>query len=142
MEARLVEIYLEGRLVRVTPAVSRIEMGLPEQLVGALEVRSVLVGGGSIQPRASHAEWLTLGDPSAQPEARWLAEEDAVQLLCSGASSIELMHHIESIGTVQGAEGQVDLVPPSLGSGPIRLRPIATVDGRRVPGQAIVIGKE
>ncbi len=136
-EARVIEIYVEGKLVRVTPAAKRIEMGLPQEVAGSLEVRSVLIAGGPIRPRVSHSEWLSIGDDSFLPAAEVMPGEQTVSVRCGGATQIDLMHHGELVRSVQGDRGEVSLDRQELGAGPLRVRPIAVVEGRRIPGRAI-----
>lgn len=137
--ARSIEIYVEGRLVQATPAADRIEMSLTEEVTGSIEVRHVLIGGSMIQPRVAHTKWLELPGSTATPEAVWVTDAGFVQLECEGASSITLTHHAETIGTIQGSAGKLSVPFDRLGSGPIRMRPIADFDGRRVPGQPIIV---
>lgn len=138
-ETRLIEIYFEGKLVRITPAAKRIEMGLPGDVAGSLEVRSVLIAGGPIRPRISHADWLSIGDDASVPVVEANPESQTITVRCGGATKIDLMHHGELIRSVQGERAEIPLNRRELGSGPLRVRPIAVVEGRRIPGRAISV---
>jgi hypothetical protein len=136
-ETALIEIYWEGKLVRVTPAAKRIEMGLPQDVAGSLEVRTVLIAGGPIRPRVSHAEWLSIGDDSLVPVVEANSEAQTIAIRCGGATQIDLMHHGELVHSVQGEGAEFSLDRQALGDGPLRLRPVAVVEGRRISGRAI-----
>jgi hypothetical protein len=139
-ETRLIEIYWEGKLVRITPAAKRIEMGLPQDVAGSLEVRSVLIAGGPIRPRVSHSEWVLIGDESSVPVVEANEEAQSITVHCEGATQIDLIHHSELVGSTRGERAEIPLDRRELGSGPLRIRPIAVVEGRRVPGRAISVG--
>ena len=143
-ETRAMEFFFEGNLIRRSPVINRVNLSLPQNVSGAVELRTVLVGSGPIQARASHSQWIDLGDPDQQPTIEYSQETQSLQASCPQASSIDILHHGRVLGSIQGDQGQIELktgslVSGSLGSGPVRLRAIAIIDGRRVPGKPIVI---
>lgn len=138
-ETRAMEFFFEGNLVRRSPVINRVNLSVPQEVSGAVELRSVLVGSGPIRARASHSQWLDLGEPDRQPRLEFIQKTQSLRASCRQASSIEIMHHGQTVGSIQGDEGQIQLAPGSLGSGPVRLRAIAIVEGMRVPGKPIVI---
>ena len=108
-------------------------------MTSGLEIRSVLIAGGPIGPLVSHSQWLSIGDGAPLPEVEAIPGQQAVSVHCAGATQIDLMHHGELVRSVQSEQAEIPLDRRELGAGPLRLRPIAVVDGRRIPGRAISV---
>ncbi len=134
-----IEIFLEGRLVRRVPPVETIEMNLPKGLSGVIELRTVLVGDEPTRPRRSHSEFVEVGSKADIPVATWNAALQTCQLRCSGASSIDLMHYGEMVGSVSGEEGEVSIDRAALGEGPLRVTPLAHFGDRDVSGRPLIL---
>ena len=152
---RGIEIFLEDKLIRSYPPKETIEMKLPEELSGAVNVRVVLVGHHITRPRLGFSETLELRGPLTIPTAesqssgggQTTAEPSAdetvrVELRCQGADRIELMLAGERAGQVDGGEGTLTLERKRWGDGPLRVRPVAHFDSNRVPGREVWVGKD
>ncbi len=145
-DAKKIEVYVEGRLTRTTPAVAAIEIGLPQESSGEIEIRAVLVGIDPTEPRISFSSVVNLDGPRPAPVARvddadLNANRSAVQvtLEAPGAESILLMHHQELIAEISGAIGTVEVHAKQLGGGPVRLRPVAMFGKQKVLGRSLVV---
>jgi uncharacterized protein (TIGR03790 family) len=137
---RAIEVFIDGKLFRRLPSVANIEMNLPGDLSGVIELRTVLVGDDLIQPRAAHVQWVELKGTYRPPIAKLLEDGMSVRVECSDAESIDLMHHDLVVGTVSGEAGDIKIDSSRLGDGPIRLQPVAQIGGRRVSGRLVILG--
>ncbi len=137
-ETGAIEIYLEGVLRKRVPPVTKINIDLPNSIGGEIEFRTVLIGRDSIQSRASHVHW-TAPDVATVPTVTAISGASQVRLECDGASSIELLHHSESMGSVQGSSGEIVIDTKKYGGGPLRVRPIAKVGEMTMFGRPTTI---
>lgn len=136
--AQAVEIYLNGKLVRRVPPVKQMNMKVPKDLRGAIELRTVLVGRDSVLPKRSHLHWVSKpGEPI--PTATPVPNTSNVKVQCEGASAIVLMHHSSKIASIQGSQGEIQVDQAKFGGGPVRIQPIARVDNQKVYGVPTVI---
>ncbi|MGB7346493.1 MAG: hypothetical protein WBD20_19895 [Pirellulaceae bacterium] len=146
------EIYVEGRLVNKIPAAQNVNMNLTGGLSGVIDVRGVLVGYNESEPRLSFGAMIQLdGDLPAPTSTLLLGRRKAddpidngatskditIQLDCAGADRIEVMHHSEVVGTLEGASGAVVVKANTLGGGPLRLRPVASFGDKRILGDYV-----
>ncbi len=141
---RSIETFLEGKLVRQSAAVQRIDMGFHGQATGAVEVRTVLVGLDPTEPRRSFSQLMDLQGPHPAPTA--VASEDdtqkstmSVTLAAQGADSIRLMHHGQKLGEINNDQGSLQVRWADVGGGPVRLRPVAHFGESQVGGKPIVV---
>ncbi len=141
-----IEFFVEGKWVRATEAVDNVDIELPQAASGTIDFRVVLVGNDATQPRSWYAEDVNLNGPIASPAAQidgvptgLPANSATVNVVAPGADSIELMHHTESVAVIEGSEGNATVTAASLGSGPVRLRPIARFGDQKVPGRPILV---
>lgn len=134
-----IEIYVEGKLASRLPPLPRIQLNLPAATEGVIEIRAVAVGSGGLQPRRSQQHWIELAQRRTIPEALATRDVTLIQLTCDGADAIELMHLGESLGSVSGSSGTIEIDPAQTGGGPVRLRPVASFGDVRVPGRPITI---
>ncbi|MDA8745910.1 hypothetical protein N9N28_14875, partial [Rubripirellula amarantea] len=133
--AKALEYYVDGRLMQIAPPKYSVAVDLRGAPAGYIEARVTLVGQSALAPRRSIQRWVTIGDP---PHIPTIDVEDSIATLrCDGAQTIELFHHVESLGTIQGDRGTITLDRATLGSGPLRLRAVATVDGKPVQGRPV-----
>ncbi len=117
---------------------NQLNIALPEQISGATELRTVLIGRDLIQPRASHVHWVSRPDQPV-PTAASVDGVSRVHVQCDGATSIELLHHSESIGSIQGTTGDIDIDPKKYGGGPLRVRPLARIGDQAVFGRPLTV---
>ncbi len=145
---RLIELYVGGRLVRATAPAKFINLDLPKDASGVLDVRATLVGNDPTEPRISFARQIDLAGPLATPTARVTEARTAdsttlkVSLECPGADSIELMHFGKPVAAVKADHGVVTFDAKPLGDGPLRFRPLARFGDQTVLGMTIVTGNE
>ena len=140
---RQIEIYVGGRLARVTPPIANVDINVPNNASGYLDLNAVLVGFHPTEPRISYASSVKLKGSNPPPIAT-LTESDEgkadVKLECPGADSIDLIHFGENLGTIVGDQGSLKIDTRLLGDGPIRLRPLAIFKNNKVLGQPITLG--
>lgn len=72
---REIRVFVEGKLVQVSPPVDRLQMNLPEELSGVLETRVVLTGHDPTEPRLGFDETIELRGPHPIPTIT--VEDDA-----------------------------------------------------------------
>jgi hypothetical protein len=131
-------------LARQVPAADEININLPDQSSGMLEVRLVLVGRDATEPRSWFSQWIDVEGPRLPPTAEVVAAEPGaadtlLRLSAPGADSIELLHHDQSVVRIDGDEGTAQLRTGQWGSGPVRLRAVARYGDQPVAGQALVV---
>lgn len=132
------EIYLNGKLAKRVPAVPKLNLNLPDNLVGSTEIRTVLISGDLLQARRSHVSWIDSAAP-ALPTVSVTPGSAEVQVQCSDASSIELVTHNEVIGSIDGTTGDISIAPKKYGGGPLRVRPVAKVGDQTVAGRPVYV---
>lgn len=64
-----IRIFVEGKLVKASPPIEKIQMNLPDQLSGAAKIRVVLVGRHPAEPRLGFSDVLDLRGPNPIPTA-------------------------------------------------------------------------
>lgn len=143
------EFYIDGKLVHRTRPRDSYTMKLADLTQGGHELRTVLVGEPKTAPRKSIVTWFNVDGlyPKpfvADPSVAGAGEERSITVKASavGADSITFMYFGEEVGRISGDEGTVSINLKSLGSGPIRLRPIADFRGMEVPGREFVVQQE
>ena len=134
-----IDLFIEGTLVQQLKPLENVRMNLPNDLSGAFELRTVLVGDDATQPRRSHVDWIELKGETPIPTARRDGKSNGVIVACPGATSIKLAHHTETVGSIQGDQGVIQVDRSKLGDGPLRLRAVATFDERTIPGRTFVL---
>lgn len=158
-----VDVALDGRIVRRTPPAENVEVKLPQELSGSIEVRATLVGLDRTTPRHSHIQNLDLqgphpspvatiirgrngkpasseesGDVSTKEAGEAIGNQIVISVSCPGADSIHLSQYGKSIATVVGQKGTITIDAEPLGDGPLRFRPSAKFGGVLVFGKSIV----
>jgi uncharacterized protein (TIGR03790 family) len=141
---RAIEFFVEGKWVRATEALDNVDIELPEAASGTIGLRVVLVGDDATEPRSWFSEDVDLSGPIASPLAqidsdRSKADAATVRVSAAGADAIELMHHMVPVAVIDGDEGTVTVTAETLGSGPVRLRPVARFGAVKVPGRPLVV---
>ncbi len=146
---REMQIYVEGKLIKASRPRKRIQMNLPDELSGSVNLRVVLVGHDPTEPRLGYSETLDLRGSDAIPTVQLddaesdeaAGEEGATRLRleCSGADRVELVLASESVGQVDGESGSLSVESRRWGDGPLRLRPIAHFGETKVPGHELVV---
>ena len=147
---RSIEISIDGRLFRTTPPVPNIELNLPEDSSGVMEVRATLAGANRTEPRVSFSEQVDIQGkhPTPTVEIKTARTDDGgdgteasaidVELICPGADRIEVHHLNEVLGQIEGDQGMLEIQTARLGGGPLRLRPVAFFGDTRVLGKTAV----
>lgn len=131
------ELYMDGKLLRRSKPerTKNIKVnGVPD---GWWPLRLTLLSRDPMRPRSVRTNWIRLGDSTAIPIATPM--EGSVRVSCVGASEIALMHHNEVVTKINGFDAEIDMDPNKWGAGPVRVRPIALVDGKKVYGKAVVV---
>ena len=142
------EIYIQDKLVRVSPPVQRVELNLPDSLSGTMNIRAVLVGIHPTEPRIGFSETIQLTGPLATPTARIVGGAErahepqtsvTVELACAGADRIELLHGDQQVGSTASGDSSSEVLVTAgdIGSGPVTLRPVAHFGDTEVFGKAI-----
>ena len=147
-----IEVYLNGRLVRETPAVRNLEMNLLDVVSGVVEIRSVLSGLHPTQPRISMVRELDLHGPKSTPVAKITQQRKPaaglqddgtargdikIRMACPGADAINLMLYSDIVASVKGDRGTVTVSTSKLGGGPLKFRPVASFGKIKVAGFSI-----
>lgn len=150
---KTIEVYVDGRLFRVTPPVPTIEVNWPDEASGIYEIRATLTGLDRTEPRVSFVDEIDVAGiqpaPTAEivtprPQASSYSDDGSsapaieVMLKCEGADRIELRHLDEPVAELGEAEGTVSVETKSLGGGPLRFQPVAYFGETRVRGKTIV----
>ena len=154
--ARFMEIYLEGKLVKQFPAQRNIDMNLPKNSSGTLNVRVVVTGLHPSEPREAVIQRIDLqgGMPSPvlrlterRSKSKDLTDDGSkstdieFEAQCPGADSIDVMFFGQRVGRVKGGYGRATIVTKKLGGGPLRFRPIAHFGDKKVLGAPVVDGE-
>ncbi|MEL6104791.1 MAG: hypothetical protein AAFU85_02085 [Planctomycetota bacterium] len=147
---KLVEVSINGRRVQNAPPVPNIDIRLPEDGAGVLDVRATLVGLDRTEPRLSFVTEVDLAGEQPTPTATILKTRSGIEgdgdigsaataiefeLSAEGADQIALTHLGVVVATLNADQGKVTVETKELGGGPLRFRPIATY------GKKVVLGR-
>jgi hypothetical protein len=132
------EIFIDGKLAKRMLPAGQLNLNLPENFRGARELRTVLIGRDALQPRSSYLHWVEDSE-GVLPTAVVTDNSTSVTVNCPGATAIELLHHSESLGVVNGAEGVIEIDPAKVGGGPVRIRPVAKIGEQLVTGRETIL---
>ena len=146
---RMVDVYVEGRLIKQSPPVATIRMNLPVNATGTIEVRAVLTAIGATETRLWFSEEFDLAGELPTPVLKVTqsrsqdgSSSDAAKmsfhLSCDGADSIDLLHIGRVVGSVTGGQGSLTVDTKPLGSGPLRLRAVAHFGEIKVRGRQLI----
>ena len=143
---RQIEIFVGNRLAQVSRPVANVNINVPPNASGIMDVRVALVGFHPTEPRVSFAETILLDGQQDRPVARPLPTEDdakvSIELTCDGADSIDLFHYGENVGSVIGESGTLKIDTRLLGEGPKTFQPVAKFADTNVGGERITIDVE
>ncbi|KAA1257817.1 hypothetical protein LF1_03070 [Rubripirellula obstinata] len=131
------ELYVNGKLLRRSKPerTKTINVkGIPD---GKWPLRLTLISGDSLRSRAVHTDWIEFGNSPSIPFA--IPDENNVRVSSAESSSIKLMHHSETVGEIEGNDGTISIDAKKWGRGPLRVRPVAIVDGKQVFGKDVVV---
>ena len=149
MIVQRIEYSINGRLLKVSPALNKVTVNLPDDLSGAFEFRTTLVGFDCSEPRVSFSQWLDskgkLPSPVAtiaQPRSGVtqsgddgsLAGQLKVHVKAPGADSLEIQAFGQVIASKNGDEVTFEVDSQALGAGPLMIQPVATFGEKKVPG--------
>ena len=149
---RLIEVSLNDQRAQNAPPVPNVDVRLPKEAAGVLDVRATLVGFDRTEPRLTFTSEIDLGGEQATPTATIVkprsgavgdgntgsqASAIEVELNAEGADQIVLSHLGVVVATVAGDSGTVTVETNQLGGGPLRFRPVATYDKKAVLGKTI-----
>ncbi|MEO1529597.1 MAG: hypothetical protein AAFX06_29600 [Planctomycetota bacterium] len=149
---RFVEVSINDRRVQNAPAVPNIDIRLPDETSGVLDIRATLVGYDRTEPRLTFLAEIDLNGTEPTPTAtitkpRMGAEGDGntgadataieFELNAPGADQIALTHLGVVVATVEGGSGTVTVETNKLGGGPLRFRPVATYDKKVILGKTL-----
>ncbi|MGB7328225.1 MAG: hypothetical protein WBD31_25340 [Rubripirellula sp.] len=138
---QLIEIFIDGKLTQRIPPIAQMEMGVKSGPPGLVEVRMALIGNDPTQPRISRAIWLQLGDGTPPPKASVSSGGETAVCKYKDAESIDWMLYGEVVSTTTGSESKFAPDRTVLGEGPLHVRPVVTVNGKRIPGRPVTVGK-
>ncbi len=144
-----VVLYVDGqRLMSVRPNAA-IEFNTTKLTDGEHQITLLVTGDDAVE---SIGRWTTSctvrnGDIDRQPKlvapsgsAHHFDKPLEIEAACPGAAEITLHHLGRIVAKIAGESGKATLDPKSLGSGPVTLRPIASLaDGKLVRGRAISV---
>lgn len=141
--AQTLELYLQDRLMQRIKPVERINLQIPEETVGPLRCRAVLIGGDATQPRIGFEETFLLGPPEKLPQIT-AGETSAigdltVLLSCRGAEKVDLTHFGRVIASVDGDSGTVVLTPEQTGVGPVALQAFGRKGDQTLVGPVTIL---
>ena len=147
-----IDISIEGKLVRSSPAVPTVNVNMPKNITGVFEFRATLRGRDRTNPRVSFTQSIRLAGTHPIPEAKVVAnraEQAAkdlssgpsvrVSLSCDGADKLELLYLGKPIAALDDEAGEVTVSTEKLGDGPLRFRPIARFDDTVVVGEEFTV---
>jgi hypothetical protein len=131
------ELFVGGKLLRRSKPERTTTVnvkGIPD---GMWPLRLTLISGDALRSRVVHTDWIELGNSPSVPFATPI--ENQVRVSSADATEIKLMHHSEVVGEVTGNDGTISIDAEKWGHGPVRVQPIATVDGKQVFGKEVVV---
>ena len=137
----LIEIFLEGRLVRRVPG-KRV-LGRPIRiddggtLGGSLEVRVAAVNRSPLQTRKVQVQEIDFGDMASR--IKLTVDQQTVMASCEGASKVEMTYRRRLIASSDTDQCRTTLERAKVGAGPVRIRVFATVDGKRFSGLSKIV---
>lgn len=140
-----IELFLNGRLVPHTPSLASFEIKIPESDSGEVNIRTVFVGDDRTEPRVWFSNQVALQGSHPAPTIEVETKEgeavskSTVTIHAEGADSIELFHHMGSVGSFSGDSGTIEVDSVNLGAGPVRLRAIAKFGQQPVPGPPTIV---
>ncbi|QDT04523.1 hypothetical protein K227x_29150 [Rubripirellula lacrimiformis] len=133
----LVELFVDGKLLRQLPPSPSIEMNLNNGPPGFVEVRVAMVGGNMMQPRISKSQWFRLDDGPEPPVAEYVPGQVSCTASAPQANSIDWILYGEVVGTTAGKNSSFTPDRNQLGDGPLSLQPVAVIGDARIPGRPI-----
>ncbi|TWU51185.1 hypothetical protein [Rubripirellula reticaptiva] len=139
---QLIEIFIDGKLTQRIPAIAKMEMGIKGGPPGLVEVRMAMIGNDPTQPRISRSIWLQLGDGAAPPKASVSSDGQTAICKYKNAESIDWMLYGQVVSTTTGPESDFAPDRSVLGEGPLNVRPVVTIDGNRIPGRPVTVGRK
>ena len=131
------ELYVNGKLLRRSKPERTTTVNVKGIPPGKWPLRLTLVSGGPLRSRAVHTDWIEFGNSPSVPFA--IPDGNRVRISSAQSTSIRLMHHNEMVGEVEGNDGTITIDAKKWGSGPVRVRPVAVVDGKEVFGKHVVV---
>ncbi|WP_222435892.1 hypothetical protein [Rubripirellula tenax] len=135
----LVELYIDGKLVRVLPPMKSIEMGVAGAPPGFMELRTAVVGNDATQPRLSQSHWMKLVSSELVPVGSVSSDGNSVTCKAIGAERIEWRLFGRELESTDGETSAYTPDRSVLGSGPLLLQPWAIKGEQRIPGQPVVL---
>lgn len=137
--ARVMELYLQDRLVQRIRPVGEIKLQIPANTFGPVRCRAVLIGSHPTEPRIGYAGEFVFGPVDKLPIIRKLeamSNEESLTLdvRCVGAERIELQHLGRTVATIEGDQGSTKLTLDQTGQGPLRLQAIGYKGERTLIG--------
>ncbi|TWU41439.1 hypothetical protein Q31b_28860 [Novipirellula aureliae] len=141
------EIFLNGRMARVTPAMEKYNLTFPEQYSGVMQVTFVLVGKDPTEPAIRYSQSFDVPGFWKGPriEARINHPEKGKMTIAGeseGASSIEITVLGRPVGTIEGSRGATTIEMKDLGEGPLRVQGIAKFTNDEGQLTAMVAGEQ
>ena len=140
------ELYVAGRRVATAPAGVAIEWDTAKVMDGAHEFVVVANGNDGVSTRGSVRVPVVVQNGSVTVKASGpsaaVAWDSPFRVTASapGARSITLYHHMEELGRIIGDSGSVEVDPRRLGAGPVKIHPVAFLDGsKQVLGEPVSV---
>jgi len=124
------EIFVNGRIAQITPAMEKFNLKFPEQISGDMQVTLVLVGNDPTEPAIRYSQSFDVPGFYEGPriEARINHPEKGKMTIAGeseGASSIDVTVLGQPVGTIDGSRGATTIEMKGLGEGPLRVQGIA-----------------
>lgn len=144
-----IEYSINGRLLKVSPPLNNVTVNLPDDLSGAFEFRTTLVGFDCSEPRVSFSQWLDSNGKLPSPVATItqprsgvtqagddgsLAGKLKVLVKAPGADSLAIQAFGQEIASQNGDEVTFVIDTKALGAGPLVIQPVASFGEKKVPG--------
>ncbi len=138
-----IEIYVQGKLAGRVRPMANININLPGSTTGVVDIRVVLLGANSTQPRISYHEEITIGsteqDRLPRMEQYRKDNSDLLTLFveCDGADRIEVLHFGRVLHTAQKSADRFTLNADQVGRGPVRLQVVAHHGDATILGSSV-----
>lgn len=144
------DIFLDGRRVGRIPEGGKLNFDSKQLPDGYHELRVVALGTYPSESQSRKIIPFLVNNKGVRAELTISAAGNpeltgavGVRVDCEAASTIEIMHHQQVVGTLTGSERSMDIPCELFGEGPVPLVAVATVEGmqvRSLPARFVVEG--
>ena len=131
------ELFVDGVRQSESPPGEPFELDTTALADGYHELRVVAVCGGPIETQGRAVLPITVANKGlalavSRPQSPVVAWDTPLRLTArmAGAAEILFLHNTRLVGRIAGAKGTVEIDPRLLGQRPVRIRPIAVIQGK------------